>query len=411
MHFVTDVDPIALTTFVRSQPFAHYMKTSFWAGYKITSENDQVSYVGVMDNDELVGTAVILKKKIWYISKPYWYIPTGMCIDYDNRELLDFFVTSLIEYANRMDVSFIRIDPDIQRCHRDIMGNKLDDGFSNEWLTEYLITSGFKHKGYGYAYNGSWLNRYTLMIDLNREMDTIIKGFNKSKQNVLKRQPSMGVSTRVGTVDDLKYFVEFEWELTKTQGFKPHKVEFFEQLENKLKDLLCLYVTEVDMVINIKNLTEEINSNKYRKDPEALQTKQNELVNAQQLQTKYGNKVVIAVGMFLRFGNKSWDLYTYNRKDFNNYKATDNLHAYVIADMKQNGVLLYDMVGFSGVTDKTDPYYGLYDYKRSFGSDFYENIGEFDYVIDDKQYQRFLNILYQTKRLRRKIFSIRYKKR
>jgi len=411
MQFVTDIDPIVLTTFVKSQPYAHYMKTSFWAGYKITSEKDEVLYVGVMDNDELIGTAVILKKKEWYISKPYWYIPTGMCLDYDNRELLDFFISSLIEYAKHMNVSFIRIDPDIQRCHRDIMGNKLDDGFSNEWLTEYLIASGFKHKGYGYAYNGSWLNRYTLMIDLNRDIDTIIKGFNKSKQNVLKRQPSMGVSTRVGTVEDLKYFVDFEWELTKTQGFKPHKLEFFEQLENKLKDLLCLYVTEVDMTVNIKNLTEEINSNKYRKDPEALQAKQKELVNAQHLQAKYGNKVVIAVGMFLRFGNKSWDLYTYNRKDFNNYKATDNLHAYVIADMKRNGILLYDMVGFSGVTDKKDPYYGLYDYKRSFGSDFYENIGEFDYVIDDKQYRRFLHILYQIKRFRRKWFSIRYKKR
>ena len=76
--------------------------------------------------------------------------------------------------------------------------------------------------------------------------------------------------------------------------------------------------------------------------------------------------------------DRSWDLYTYNHKDFNFIKAVDNLHRFAIEDMKNHGVLRYDMCGFSGVTEKSDPHYGLYDYKRSFGSVYTERIGEFD---------------------------------
>ena len=410
MQFVINLDPIEVDSFVENHPYGHYMKTSFWAEYKKITEGYQAIYVGIKDKDMLVATAVILKKRAWFSLSPYLYIPTGMCIDYQNINYLAFFLDSLIDFANSQNVSFLRIDPNVLRCHRTIQGDRIDDGFNNEWLNNYLIDKGFKHKGYGYAYNGSWLNRYTLMIDITIPTERIIAKFNKSKQNVLKRHELMGVKTRYGHGDELNYLVDFEWDLTKTQGFKPHKLAFFQTLTKTLDNHACYYVTEVDINIQIKNLTHEINSNKYRKDPEALQAKKIELQKAQQLINRFGSKVVIAAGLFVVYGKRSWDLYTYNHKEFNNYKATDNLHTFVIKDMKNKGVELYDMVGFSGITSKDDPYYGLYDYKRSFASDFYEYIGEFDYVIKTKAYRNFKYILYQIKRFRRKWFSIRYKK-
>ena len=410
MQFVTNINPIELDRFVKDHPYGHYMKTSFWAEYKKITEGYQPIYVGIKDSDTLVATAVILKKRSWFSIKPYLYIPTGMCVDYHNKQYLDYFVDCLKDFAKAQGVSFLRIDPNVLRCHRTIQGDRLDDGFSNEWLTDHLIAQGFNHKGYGYAYNGSWINRYTLMIDLTLPIDDIIAKFNKSKQNVLKRHELMGVKTRLGLYDELNYLVDFEWELTKTQGFKPHDLAFFQTLSKTLNDHAYYYVTEVDLERQITNLNSEINSNKYRKDKEALQAKILELEKAVQLKNTYGNKVVIAAGLFVVYGKRSWDLYTYNRKEFSNYKATDNLHTFVINDMKNKQVELYDMVGFSGVTKKDDPYYGLYDYKRSFGSDFYEHIGEFDLVINPRAYRNFKYLLNQIKRIRRKWFRIRYKK-
>lgn len=410
MRFVVNIDKHELNEFVRTHDYAHYMKTSFWAEYKSMTERYLPTYVGIYDNDKLVGTAILLKKRPWQIMKPYIYIPTGFCVDYSNRDHLDFLLSSVIAYAKTQKVMFIKIDPNVLRCHRTIDGEMINDGFNNEWLTEYLIDQGFSHKGYGYAYNGSWLNRYTLVIDMAKPLSEIVTNFNRSKQNVLKRHELIGVRSRVGKKEEIKYLVDFEWELTKTQGFKPHDITFFDTLLASLGENGHFYVTEVDLKRHITNLESELSSNKYRKDPEAYQAKQTELKKVSDLLRDHGAKVIIAAGIFVHYANWSWDLYTYNRKAFSMYKATDNLHLFAIQDMKERGITNYDMVGFSGVTVKSDPYFGLYDYKRSFGSTFYEHIGEFDYVFDNKAYRIFKYILFQTKRIRRKWFSVRYKK-
>ncbi|MDD2592347.1 MAG: peptidoglycan bridge formation glycyltransferase FemA/FemB family protein [Erysipelotrichaceae bacterium] len=410
MEFCTNLKPNEIDEFVKHHPFGHYMKTSFWAKYKAELEGYKIIYTGIKEQGEIKATAIVLKKRSWFAHKPYLYIPTGMCIDHQQEVLWDFFIDNLIKLTRIEKAAFLRIDPNILRCHRKINGERVDDGFSNEWVSEKLIEKGFYHKGYGYAYNGSWINRYTLIIDLSLSIETIYAKFARSKQNVLKRHPLMGVTTRIATKDELSYLVDFEWELTRTQGFKPHDIAFFNTLYSMLGENVRYYVTEVNLAVQIANIDKELASNKYKKDQEAQLAKTNERERALTLRLRYGENVTIAAGLFVVYGSNCWDLYTYNRKDFNSYKATDSLHAFVIKDMKDHGVLRYDMVGFSGVVSKDDPYYGLYDYKRSFGSDFYEHIGEFDYVINKKAYRYFKTMLYQIKRVRRKWFSIRYKK-
>ena len=70
----------------------------------------------------------------------------------------------------------------------------------------------------------------------------------------------------------------------------------------------------------------------------------------------------------------------------------------------------YDMCGFSGVTDKSDPHYGLYDYKRSFGSVYTERIGEFDYIRKPARTARWKKADRFRRRVKRKLISLRYGK-
>ena len=80
-----------------------------------------------------------------------------------------------------------RIDPDVIRISRDILGNPVD-GINNEAVTEALKTMGFRHKGYGYAYDGSWTNRYTLITDLSKPMEEVIKTFSKLTKSLAIKQ-------------------------------------------------------------------------------------------------------------------------------------------------------------------------------------------------------------------------------
>ncbi|MCI5774427.1 MAG: aminoacyltransferase [Erysipelotrichaceae bacterium] len=394
--------------FVKNSPYVHYMKTSMWAKVK-KSQGFKAHYIGFYLNDELIGTALGLENN--YLHSRYLYVPNGMCIDYENQELLVNCLNLLKAYAAKLHLTFLRIDPNVQRCPRDILGNQLP-GFDHDNITQAIIANGFVHKGYNFAYDGSWYNRYSLAIDLSDDITNIKKRFNKQKINSLNRHQIIGLTTHIGNAQDLPYLSEFEKQLSSIQGFKPNKIAYFKNILDAFGKYARLYVTTLDIQTMIDGLQTELNSKKYAKDPEAKAAKEKELAKALQLKTQYkNNEIVIACGLFLFYGHKSWDLYTYNHKDFNYLKPVDNLHWFAINDLKANGVTFYDMCGFSGFTNKDDPHYGLYNYKRSFGSTFIENIGEFDMIYKPWQYKLFKKEKVLSYHFHHRINAMRYKQK
>ena len=396
-----------LDSFVRKSHFVHYMKTSSWAKFKEETEGLKHVFLGFYDNEELIGTAMVLLGS--FFGHRYCYVPKGPCLDYNNPALLEEVMKSLIEFAGDTGVQFLRIDPDVIRVSRDILGNQID-GINNESITESLKEIGFHHKGYGYAYDGSWTNRYTLITDLSPSMEEVIKTFSKPRRTSLNRHKISGVFTRLGSEDDLPSLMKFEAMLGEIDGFPPHPLSFFRSLLSCFGDHARLYVTEISLEAMITGIQAELDSRKYRKDPEAREAKEKDLAHAQELLNKYGDKLAIACGLFLYEGDMSWDLYTYNHKEFNFIKPVDNLHVFAMNDMKSLGVLRYDLCGFSGVTSKEDSEYGLYSYKRSFGPEFIEQIGEFDYVYKEKAYRRFKKVKSLEVRARHKYWRLRYRK-
>jgi len=379
------LDKQTYDAFVEKHPYGHYRKMSYWAKY-LEPQKYQAVYLGLKENGELQGTAMVLRKNILF--GHYDYVLWGPCIDYTNQTNARRFLEELIAFSKGHKAVFLRIDPNVIRVSRNIDGSQ-KEGLDQEYITDYLKELGFAHRGYGYGYDGSWTNRFTLMQDLSIPMPQIISQFAKSKQNVLKRHDQIGVSSKEGSRDDLDYLVDFGIQLSKIQKFEPHDRKYFEYLLDCLKEHGHLYITEIEVPVMIAHIEEEIESGKYKKDPEALKAKERDLALAKNWQ-KLGDRLVIAAGIFIVNGDKSWNLFTYNHKDFNSLKPTDNLHRYAMSKMKELGVKDYDFVGFSGRTDKDDRYYGLYEYKKSFGSEFIEYIGEFTMVFGKSRYQLFL---------------------
>lgn len=393
--------------FVKNSPYVHYMKTSMWAKVK-ANQGYKAHYIGFYLHDELIATALGLENS--YLFNRYLYIPNGLCIDYEDKELLSTALGLLTDYAAKLHLTFLRIDPNVQRCPRDIVGNQLP-GFDHDDITQTIVKNGFVHKGYNFAYDGSWYNRYTLAIDLNDDIAQIKKRFNKQKITSLNRHAIIGLTTHIGSFDDLSYLCDFEKQLCAIQGFKPNKITYFKNILDEFKDNARLYVTSLNIKQMIQGINDELASRKYAKDPEARKAKENELTKAIIIQQRYGNnEIVIACGLFLYYGSKSWDLYTYNHKDFNFLKPVDNLHWYAINDLKSQGVTFYDMCGFSGLTNKDDPHYGLYNYKRSFGSQFIEHIGEFDHIYQPIKYKIFKKEKVISYHFHHKLNNILYKK-
>lgn len=373
--------------FVLTNPYIHYMKTKAWATLK-EKQGYTTHYLGFYKNNTLVATALVLQYH--YLHSKYLYIPNGMCLDYDDTDLLKNVLKMIINYAKGLNVTFLRIDPNVLRQENDILVNPIENGINHENVTSCFKEMGFIHKGYNFAYDGSWYNRYSLAVDLSDDINIIKKRFNKKRITALNRHAIINLHTRLGTKEDLKYLCAFEKQLAAKEGFKPHSMKFFQDILDAFGEHARLYIVQLNIDDMVNGLQKELSSKKYAKDKEARESKEKELSYALSLQNNLKDKeIVLACGLFIYYNHKSWDLYTYNDKHYSNLNAVDNLHYYAMQDLKQLGVSFYDMCGFSGISDKHDPHYGLYDYKRSFGSYVVENIGEFDYIFKPLNYKLF----------------------
>lgn len=409
MNFIVEIKMEHYDEFVSKHPHCHYMKTSSWASYKADCEELKPHYVGVIKNNKLAATALLLQKKTSFIN--YFYIPWGFCCDYADIELLHFFLQAIKNYVRSSDADFLKVDFNVERIHHNLDGTLLNDDFSNEFVTTTLLSEGFTHKGYGYAYNGSWVNRFTLIIDISKSLDEIISGLDKRKQVHIKNLPTQGLSTRIGNREDLKYVALFEKHLSVKQGFKPKSISYFEKIIDHLQDKAVIYITEFNINQYLSGIEELLKTKKYKVDKLAAEIKLREYDQALQWKNLYGESVVVAAGIFARIHTQAWDLYIYNNKHFPMLHSCDSLHIFAIQDMQKHGVLYYDMVGFSGVVDKSDAYYGLYKYKSSFNPRFVEYIGEFDYIINEKAYHNFINIKHLLSRTKRKLNRLIHKKK
>lgn len=407
MKLQTIIDRNLFDSFVMSHPYCHYMKTSMWGEFKKYTENMTYEMKGFYVDQELVATAMILRGSKYGHS--YLYVPKGLSIDYDSEELYKEAYTLLKNYAISQKVLFLRVDPDVVRVPRDIKGNQLE-GFNHEYVTKDLQSIGYLHKGYGYGYDGSWNDRYTLIVDLHDDMKTITSRFSKPRLTALNRHVINHVTTRVGTKEDIPALMEYEQHLCWHDGFAPHTRDFFDSLLDNFGEHAVIYVTEIDLDGMVAGVTEEMSSKKYKKDPEARAAKAKDITWAEEKIQQYGHKLPIAVGIFLRIGDTSWDLYTYNHKDFVAMASVDSLHRFAMQDMKEHGVLHYDMCGFSGLTTKDDAEYGLYFYKSSFAPTFIEYIGEFDYVRKANEMKHFRFEYYAFRRIKREFVIRKHQK-
>jgi lipid II:glycine glycyltransferase (peptidoglycan interpeptide bridge formation enzyme) len=393
--------------FIAAHPYGHYMKTTMWAKEMEYEGNHPRFFVFTDENNHMVGTAMAVYKK--WLGQPYLYIPWGPCIDYEDPDTVTQVFTLLKNYGASQHVIFLRTDPNVLRKCHDIKGNDIE-GPNHEYVTEILKSLGYHHKGYGYAYNASWTNRYTLIVDLHDDMDTVESRFTKVRQRSLRKSRKLGLETRIGGKEDIPLICELEKQLFAIKANKPHTPEFFENILDSLGEHAAVYVTSCNLKYAIEVLEKELNTKQMQKDASAHDRQVKEIEHLRSLMNQYGEKVDVAAGLFARLGDKSWDLYIYNHKAFGFLKVTDPLHRFVMEDMKNHGVLQYDMVGFSGCTDKKDYNYGLYNYKSSFAPEFIERIGQFDYVYNEGAWKRFNWGRLNVNRVKRRWYILRYKR-
>ena len=375
--------------------------------------------VGVEKEGKLIATALMLQKKL-PLGYSYFQIPRGFTMNYEDTKLLDFFTKEINNYTKKFKSIYIKIDPDLKLHNISHDGDVLE-GKSNYQLVEYMQSLGYKHLGYNKFFERSY-PRYTFRINLEDDIETITSRFHQSSRQRIKKAETFGVKVYEGTLDDVKKFYDLMVKTEKKKDFYSHNLDFYKYFYQtfKEKNHVTLYVAEINIdetnlkIENeLKKLNEELengtNLNKNQKQTlnkqiEGYEKSKQEFID---IKNEMGNNIVLSSYMIVKYGEKCWTLYSCNEPKVRNAYGNYLIYKNQVIDAHNEGFKIFDAFGTIGDPKSDKSLVGLHEFKKKFGGEYIEFIGEFDFIQKKLVYLLFTKLVpyyrkFINKQLKRK---------
>ena len=275
-----------------------------------------------------------------------------------------------------------------------------------------ITNIGFKHLGFTKNFE-TMQPRYTFRIDMNQSLEEIENKFSKTTKQRIKKATTLNTKVRIGDRDDLKTFDTLMKITENRKDFVSHDLDYYEKLfdiynkDNKfiifmgsvnLKNIVNIYKKEIkDYESELDSLpTENLSKNENTKKKDLIQkieTHKKLLSQYENDLNEYGDEITLNSHAIIEYANKAWVIYAGNHNiltsTYSNYKTYEEHIKYCYS----NGIKLYDQFGTIGDLSKDNPRIGLHEFKKKFGGDYVEFIGEFDYVTNKLMYIIFTKLV------------------
>ncbi|QNO16134.1 peptidoglycan bridge formation glycyltransferase FemA/FemB family protein [Alkalicella caledoniensis] len=322
---VTELDLGTYTDWLCSAVNGHLLQSVNWS--KVKREDWRSRFFMVIDNEEIIGSFCVLIRKLPIINKSFIYIPRGPVL----KDTLDFSVwkfikDEIIKIGKAEDALFIKIDPQIT------------DARVETFLKELGFQSKKDNEGFGGIQPAS-----TTILDISNSDENILSNFSKGIRYNIKYPSKKGVTyinTGIEGIEDFSKIMK----QTAIRG------EFTTRNQIYYKRLFELLGEDVSLIIGY-----------------------------------YDNKPITG-GITVVYGNKSWALYGGASSEHRNLKAYHGLIWERILWSKSRGADSFDFHGIpvdrAEESCKNSKEYGIYQFKKSFGGDEYDFIGEFDLPLN-----------------------------
>lgn len=403
----------------------HFLGSYEW-GEVSRVRNWQPFYTGVKENGRLVATMLVLRRTL-VMGYTYFYIPRGFTMDWADRELIAFVTESLKKFGRKHKALFFKIDPDI-RLHRvDIEGNiaadapqgtkdgALSELDSNEDLVKYLVSLGYRHKPLNYAFENEQ-PRFTFRIDVSGSMDDIRSRYSKTTLHEIRKSQENSVEAYKGGREDIEDFVRLTAMTEARQGYLSHEHSFYSKFYDILHPagMADIYMGKVD----IRALTERTKADLAENEALMEKYSASQSKKARNMTKEIGNRLAalnkkmadlenrpqeeIAVSSYItvKYLDKIWTLYGANDMDYSHYYPNYAVYEKMIEDANSEGLRVFDGFGTVGRPDADTGALGLYEFKKKWGGELTEFIGEFDYILNKPvffAYSRLIPLYHRAK--------------
>ncbi|VXC82121.1 Lipid II:glycine glycyltransferase [Staphylococcus sp. 8AQ] len=380
--------------FVKSHPNGDLLQLTKWAETKkLTGWYSRRIAIG--ENGEIKGVGQLLFKKIPKLPFTLCYVSRGFVTDYDNKEALSQLLEEAKKVAKEEKAYAIKIDPDVEVEH-------------GAEALKNLRNLGFKHKGFKEGLSKEYIQpRMTMITPIDKSDEDIIQSFERRNRSKVRLALKRGTKVERAGREGLKTFAHLMQITGERDGFLTRDISYFENIYDALHEdgdaelfLVKLEPKPVLETVNseIKELENEIeklqNKKQDKKTLNKINDANNKIKKSQdlkddllRLEKEHPEGIYLSGALLMFAGSKSYYLYGASSNDFRDFLPNHHMQYTMMKYARDHGAKTYDFGGTDNNPDKDSDHYGLWTFKKVWGTYLSEKIGEFDYVLNQPLYQ------------------------
>ena len=371
-----------------------------------------VDFLGVFDEDKLVAAAMVTSK-VRRFNKKDFYCPRGPLMDYNNKELVDYFIEKLKNFAKKNGGYGLRIDPYVIKQQRDINGEIVEGGEGNLNAIDNLKSLGFKKVPVARREQVAWM--FSLDIDGKTE-EQIMKEMSASTRQRVRRTERIGIDIRELKKDELGAFQDILDETAERKSFHSRDLKYHEDMFDLFGDQVKFFITSLDLDKYSKTLHAELDEKneqlgKAKKEGEKKNIEKDivslnlKLKEADEIREKTGKKAInLSSSMFVLMQPEVIYLESGNYNQYMKFNAQYLIQWELIKYGIKHGFKKHNFYGIPDGINTHPKDFGIYEFKKGFNGYVEELIGEYELPLSKEYYM--LHAIHKTRDLVQKAKKI-----
>ena len=309
--------------FVQAHPKGHFAQSFLWAKQKPMWSHEAIVCRG--EDGAIKGALSLLIRKVPGLPYTLMYACRGPVCDVHDYRTLNELLDGAKELAKERKSYVLKIDPDVPS--------------SDKVFFESMRAYGFEGKEGGKNFEAIQ-PRYVFRLNVEgKTEEEILAGFHQKWRYNIRLAQKKGVEVRIEGKEAVPAFAELMLTTGLRDGFVTRQPEYFADMLDNLGEHARLYMA-------------------------------------------YHEGTPIAGTLAIAYGDKVWYLYGASSNEHRNLMPNYLLQWNMIQWAIERGARVYDFRGVSGDLSEDNPLYGLYKFKKGFGGDFTEFVGEMDLVLN-----------------------------
>lgn len=404
-----------------------FLQSISWT--KVKGENGwEHTFLGFKDDSEIVAATMILSKQT-PVKKKMFYAPRGFLIDYHNNGLLKEFTSAVAKYVKDNNGIFFKIDPYLMYHQRNRDGNIVEGGKDNSDVVNELKKLGFKEKCARpgvQTLQSKWMYRINLK---DRTLDDIMKDMTSKTRQMIRKNEKNGVVVREGSYEELDKFEKIMNHTSKRREFLNRPLKYYQnmykafgngkdlklylaelQIEktlNTLKDEVSKLEEDYNKVLsNIENGKAKMNETKLKLKQDEIERTKKRIVEFEELYQKHGSILTLGAILYFIRGREVISFIGGAYEEYLEFQPFYSLNYEMIKYAVDNKYDYYNFYGISSDLSPKDPMYGIYIFKKGFGGEVVELIGEYDYIVSPMYYLLYdvsYKVVHKLKKIKAKL--------